>query len=147
MNFAALRPDGTLAWSVNRAFEKYGQIGKELTFGRTLPHIYFAFDVGDDPDPSFVNGGTFAYNFDGQLVWQKGGNCCGVPAVPPDDGVRHYDLRLDPLTGNVVVSTSPTIETNGTPDAGPDNTHYIKTGSRLFAINPNGAEKWRYDPL
>src|SRR6185295_9805424 len=35
-NFAALRPDGSLAWSVNRNFYRYGQTGgKELAFGRT----------------------------------------------------------------------------------------------------------------
>ncbi|HEX6625240.1 MAG TPA: Ig-like domain-containing protein, partial [Pyrinomonadaceae bacterium] len=129
VNLAALRPDGTLAWSVNRDFHRYGDLGKELTFGRTLPHVYFAFDVNDDPDPSFVNGGTFAYNFDGQLVWQQPGMCCGVPAVPPDEGVRHFDTRLDPLTGNVVYNFT-NEPTEGAPDAGPDNTHYIKVRSR-----------------
>jgi hypothetical protein len=149
VNFAALRPDGTLAWSVNRHFWKNGQGLKKLVFGRTLPHIYFAYDVEPDPSPGFVNGGTFAYNFDGQLVWQQPGMCCGVPAVPPDEGVRHGDLRLDPLTGNVVYNfaqPSSAAANEGTPEAGPDNTHYTKFGSNtVYAINPNGTEKWRFD--
>jgi hypothetical protein len=150
LNFAALRPDGTLAWSVNRDFHRYGADGKELTFGRQLPHVYFAFDVFPDPSPGFVNGGTFAYDFNGRLVWEKPGGCCGVMAIPPDEGVRHYGARLDPLTGQTVYSFNypPYGATpNGAPDAGPDNVHYIKGNSRLFAINPSGSEKWHYDPL
>ena len=149
-NLTALRPDGTVAWSVNRDFHRYGSDGKEITFGRQLPHLYFAFDVFPDPDPSFVNGGTFAYDFNGRLVWQRGGGCCGVMAIPADEGVRHFGTRLDPLTGQLVYSFPfpPYGATpNGPPDAGPDNVHYIKGNSRLFAVNPNGSEKWHYDPL
>lgn len=149
-NLTALRPDGTLAWSVNRDFHKYGSMGKELTFGRQLPHVYFAFDVYPDPNPGFVNGGTFAYDFAGRLVWERAGGCCGVMAVPPDDGVRHYGTRLDALTGQLVYSFNfpPNGATpTGAPDAGPDNVHYIKGNSRLFAVNPNGTKKWHYDPV
>ena len=149
-NLTALRPDGTVAWSVNRDFHRYGSDGKEITFGRQLPHLYFAFDVFPDPDPTFVNGGTFAYDFNGRLVWERGGGCCGVMAIPPDEGVRHFGTRLDPSTGRVVYSFPfpPYGATpNGPPDAGSDNVHYIKGNSRLFAVNPDGSEKWHYDAL
>ena len=149
-NLTALRPDGTVAWSVNRDFHRYGSDGKEITFGRQLPHLYFAFDVFPDPDPSFVNGGMFAYDFNGRLVWERGGGCCGVMAIPPDEGVRHFGTRLDPLTGRLVYSFPfpPYGATpNGPPDAGSDNVHYIKGNSRLFAVKPDGSEKWHYDPL
>ena len=150
VNLAALRPDGTLAWSVNRNFYRYGQLGKELVFGRQLPHIYFSFDVDPDPGPTFTNGGFFVYNFDGQLVWEKGNICCGVPAVAPDEGIRYADARLDPLSGAIVYDFNfpPFGSTStGVPDAGPDNTHYVEGGGRLWAINPNGTQKWRYDPF
>ncbi|MCU1267804.1 MAG: fervidolysin [Acidobacteria bacterium] len=152
LNFAAIRPDGSLAWFVNRNFFKYGQTGgKELLFGRTTQHVYFAFDLDPDPDPSFTNGGFFAYDFDGHLVWQRGGMCCGVPAVAPDEDLRHYGARLNAQTGASVYAFgfSPygVSANQGTPDVGPTNIHYASNNDRLWAINPNGSQKWRYDPL
>ena len=149
-NLAAIRPNGSLAWSVNRDFHRYGSMGKELSFGRQLPYIYFAFDVDPDPSAGFVNGGTFAYDFEGRLIWEKPGACCGVMAIPADEGVRHFGMRLNPQTGDIVYSFGfpPYGATpSGAPDAGPDNVHYIKGNSRLYAVNPDGSEKWHYDPL
>jgi hypothetical protein len=146
----SLTPQGQLRWNVP-GFSEHGPLGQEISFGPN--QLYFAFDMsGTGVQPS-----TFGYDFNGNQRFRR------------PDAAQHAQTAVGP-NGNVVVPTFPYIglslssyspagallwrfstfpaNTFENPDVGPDNVAYtVFSLSTLYAINPNGMEKWRYrDP-
>jgi hypothetical protein len=147
----SLTPLGQLRFNVP-GFSEHGPLGQAIVFGSG--QLYFAFDgSGTGVQPSL-----FAYSLNGQFRFRASGTANGAqPVVGPN--------------GNVVVQTFPTNiglslaaftpagakawsfykfpgNTEENPDVGPDNVAYtVRNLSSLFAINPDGTERWRYvDP-
>ena len=146
----SLTPQGQLRFSVP-GFSEHGPLGQSIAFGPN--QLYFAFD-GGATGPSQA---LFAYDFNGnqRFVATPTPNVA-QPAVGPNGNVV---VQTFPTAGLSLSAFSPagarlwqfTPMTNNTienPDVGPDNTAYtVFSLSTLFAINPNGTERWQYrDP-
>ncbi len=141
-NLFALNPNGTLAWNHNEGIFKYGQLGdKDIVFGRSIDQLYFQYEavLRDNRIPQL-----WAFGLGGDLRWtRRAGN--GDTAVSPLDDSVHTETQAffpngDPLWVLPLFGQGPTTN----PEVGPDGVHYVQQGyTTLFAINPNGSEKWR----
>ena len=141
-NLFALNPNGTLAWNYNEGIYRYGQLGdKDIVFGRTIDQLYFQYEAAlrDNRIPQL-----WAFGLGGDLRWtRRAGN--GDTAVSPLDDSVHTETQAflpngDPLWVLPLFGQGPTTN----PEVGPDGVHYVQQGyNTLFAINPNGTEKWR----
>jgi hypothetical protein len=146
----SLTPAGQLRFSTGN-FTDFGALGQEIAFGPG--RLYFSFDMaGLGSQPSL-----FGYDLNGNEVFQA------------QNAANNSQAAVGP-NGNVVIETFPTIGLSLTayspagtllwsyhqfpsntmehPDVGPDNVVYsVRSLSTLFAVNPNGTERWRYmDP-
>lgn len=139
LNLAALTPDGKLAWNRNDNYGRYGSSGKDLAFGKNVAQLYFA--TGSKSDAASL----FGYDLDGTKKVVVSGVCCSTPTVAFDDSI-HTQMQSFNAQGGVLW----TLALNGqgptsNQTVGPDNTHYVvQNYARLFAVNPNGTEKWVY---
>ena len=136
-NTAAFNPDGTLAWSRNNGLpnSKSGS-AREFAFGPTLQRLYF-----NSGSP------TFAYDLAGTHLWTVNNGIGDKPAIPPDGNLRIRNSSLSGVTGANVYNFPVFGQGAGYPAAaGPDNVHYVlQNFYRLFAVNPDGSEKWHFD--
>ncbi|MGB8510856.1 MAG: Ig-like domain-containing protein, partial [Pyrinomonadaceae bacterium] len=149
-NNAAFNPDGTLAWSRNDLNLRPGSgnsagDGKEIAFGRSLARLYFGFNI----NLPFNTGRLFSYDLNGNRIFMAdtNGACCRTPAVPPDENPRSYGGSFSSQDGHQLYYFNSGTAVDGNVDAGTDNTHYLLQQSKIYAINPNGTQKWRYVDL
>lgn len=147
-NVYALNPDGTLKW-------------KFLTGGPVFPRPTVGSDgtiyIGSDDHK------LYALNPDGSLKWAfaTGGSIESSPAISHDGStiyVGSFDGKMYAInasdgtpkpapwpfdSGAPIQSSSPTVA--------PDGTIYFGNGAagtpihRVYALNPNGTEKWHFD--
>ncbi|MDT7777884.1 MAG: hypothetical protein QOC99_396, partial [Acidobacteriota bacterium] len=135
-NTVGINPDGTVAWSRNEPLGRAPYYTPQITFGHTLPRLYF-----------YAYTSLVGYDFNGTRVFNSTNGCCDAPAVAPDENLRVLARSLNANDGSIIY-TFPAFGQGPmqTADAGPDNTHYvIENYYRLYAINPTGTEKWHYD--
>jgi hypothetical protein len=154
INLAALAPeDGHLVWNYNDLYYYYGHTGKELFFGAAAGLTYFDFESA-----TFPHGGFYAHRLnDGARVRAIGDFATdGVVVVAPDQTVhtsvpqiRSYSPTLDSVNWTFPIfgqGPTPGRQPINYPEVGADSVHYqVQNYYRLYAINPNGAEKWHYD--
>jgi hypothetical protein len=142
-NLAALDPnDGHVVWNFNDDYFKYGHQGKELFFGTQF--VYFQFESF-----TFPHGGFYAHRLDtGDRVRAIQNYATdGVVVVAPDQTAHNSMESWAPALASLIW-TFPIFGQGPTtaPEVGIDSVHYIvQNYYRLYAINPNGSEKWRYD--
>jgi hypothetical protein len=135
-NTAAFNPDGSLAWSRNDSLPAFSNNGiSEIVFGHSLSRVYYTSNA------------LYARDLAGNFVFKTSSPCCVAPAVAPDDNLRAYTSNYSGLNGSQLYQFPFFGQGPSYPAAaGPDNTHYIvQNYYRLYAINPNGTEKWHYD--
>lgn len=135
MGVFSLAPDGTLRWAnpeaYNRLIVDYAEIVFGLNNGRD--QLYF-----------YANNHTRAVRLDdGGSVFTI--SPTGQPVVSPLDGTMHAKASAYSPGGERLwqfifpVSGVPVSD----PDMGSDGTHYVVNRSfELYALNPNGTEKW-----
>jgi outer membrane protein assembly factor BamB len=133
----AINPDGTEKWRfVTQGSDIWGDIvlGDDGTLYIGTWNNYF-----------------FAINSNGTLMWKfKTGNHIKGPASIADDGTVYigswddYLYALNPINGSMKwkIKVGAGIETN--PSIAEDGTIYVG-GSVLWAINPDGTEKWTFN--
>jgi hypothetical protein len=141
LNVFALNPNGTLAWNYNEGIYKYGQTGgKDIVFTRTVPQLYFQYE-------SFVRNHAallWSFGLDGGLRWTQPAGSGQTVVSPLDDSV-HTEMQAFTPAG-VHLWTIPLFGQGPTtgPDVGVDGVHYVvQNYGTLFAVNPDGTEKWR----
>ena len=150
IGFFSLSPDGALLFSTGR-FTEYGALGQVIAFGPD--RAYFAFDMyGVGPAT------IFGYTLSGTKVFGVGSPAGNAqPATGPNGNAVVPTFPIG--TGLSLSSISPqgsTLwsfyefpgNTEENPDVGSDNVAYtVRNLSTLFAMNPDGTERWRYlDP-
>jgi Bacterial Ig domain/IPT/TIG domain/Viral BACON domain len=142
LNLVALAPeDGHLVWNYYDRYVQGATSGKYFTFNAQLGLLYF------QGSSQTFNGGLYAHRMDnGNRVHAVSG-LSGQAIVAPDQTVH-----------NVTQSFTPQLALNWTfplfgqgpqgllQDVGPDSVHYlVQNFYRLYAVNPNGTEKWHFD--
>lgn len=142
-NLAALAPqDGHIVWNYNDNYYRYGGTGKELFFDSNF--VYFEFDSN-----TFVNGGIFVHRLDnGQRVRAMNNfDPNGLVVAAPDLTVHTSMQSWTPgLTSTIWTCPLFGQGPSTGQDIGIDNVHYVvQNYYRLYAINPNGSEKWHHD--
>ena len=110
-------------------------------FGHTLPRLYFSQNT--------INGQRlFAHDLSGNNIFTSTNGYGLPPAVAPDENLRHYNRSLSAANGSVLYTFNSSTQTSLQADAGSDNTHYlVQSFCRLFAVNPDGTQKWRFDDI
>lgn len=146
----SLTPAGTLRWN-DGAFSDLGPLGFEISFDEVNRQLYFQ----SDQYAIESQGRIFAYDFDGNLRFSditvdKGQTVVApiskniyTPVFPTGTGLR---LRAYSPQGSVLWQFGgyPTTNTLSEPDAGPDDAAYVVINlGNLYAINPNGTQRWR----
>jgi hypothetical protein len=141
LNVFALNPNGTLAWNYNENIYKYGQTGgKDIVFTRTVPQLYFQYESFSRNHAALL----WSFGFDGGLHWtQPAGS--GQTVVSPLDDSIHTEMQAFTPAGALLWTIPLSGQGPSTgPDVGVDGVHYVTQNlSTLFAINPDGTEKWR----
>ena len=145
----SLTPQGQLRFKVG-AFMEHGPLGQSIVFGSN--QLYFAFDGG----PLGPYEALFAYDFNGNRRFVATPTANGAqPVVSPNGNVvvqtfPYSGLSLSAYSpaGALVWRVAQGSNTMDNPDVGPDNVAYsVRNLSTLFAVNPNGTERWSYvDP-
>jgi hypothetical protein len=141
----SLTPAGTLRWS-DGLFSTYGSVGFEIPFDAATGQFYFQTDQSSIE----TQGKIYAYDFNGNLRFSAITTIEGQPVVAPlskniyttnFNRVAAFNQAGDQLW---LFGGYPTTNTLTEPDAGPDDTAYdvINLGN-LYAINPNGTQRWR----
>ena len=134
MGVFSLTPAGTLRWTNPEFYDRpiidYG----EIVFGPngTNQQLYF-----------YANNHIRAVSLDGNSVFTLAPSR-GQPAVAPD-GSMHISLSAFSPNGNLLWTFPTQYPANVfTPaDIGSDGTHYFGQNlSQLFALNPNGSQRW-----
>jgi hypothetical protein len=129
----SLSPAGDLRWRQPEPYDRpivdYGEIVFGLNGG--TQQLYF-----------YANNHTRAFRLDGTLVFSLATR--GQPAIAPDGSV-HFALGAYSPTGNLLWTFPTPYPYNvfTTPDVGTDGIHYfVQNLSQLFALNPNGSQRW-----
>jgi outer membrane protein assembly factor BamB len=133
MGVFSLDPAGHLRWATPEAYNRPNVIYAEINFGPGpdgRPQLYF-----------YANGHTRAIRLeDGASVFTAGG---GAMAVSPLDGTLHFPSSALRPDGTLFWQFGEFL--NGGPDVSSDGVHYATTSMitpRLYAIAPNGTERW-----
>ena len=134
-NLYALNPDGSLKWNYTTGsyVESYPSIGSDGTvyFG-SCDNIFYALNSDGSLKWKFTTGDyvtrSAAIGSDGTLYF---GSCDGIFYALNLDG----SLKWSFTTGNEIVSS---------PVVGSDGTIYFGNNYEVYALNPNGTQKWNY---
>ena len=132
----SLTPAGALRWTQPEAYERRIVDYQEVVFGPngTNQHMYF-----------LANNHLKALRLDGSLVFSNTttGN---QPATAPDGTVYTTYTALGAYTpaGSVKWSFTGAVNNAATaPDVGPDGVvYFVHNLSTLYAVNPNGSQRW-----
>jgi hypothetical protein len=146
----SLTPAGTLRWNDGQ-FGIRGSLGFEIPFDAANGQFYFQTDqYGIEP-----KGKIYAYDFNGNLRFSAITTIEGQPVVAPLSKNIYtpvfptgIGLRLEAFNPNGdalwLFSGYPVTNTLSEPDAGPDDAAYVSISlGNLYAINPNGTQRWR----
>ncbi len=133
MGVFSLTPAGTLRWTNPEFYDRPIVDYAEIVFGPNgnNQQLYFS-----------ANNHLRAVRLDGNSVFTIAPR--GQPAVAPD-GSFHLSLGAFSPDGNALWTfASPyPYNTFTPPSIGSDGTHYlVQNGIRLFALNPNGSQRW-----
>ncbi|MHA2658814.1 MAG: InlB B-repeat-containing protein, partial [bacterium JZ-2024 1] len=155
----ALSPVGTLLWNDTNGgvgFSDVAQLGEEIVFGPAQQQLYFAFDqygLGQfDSLFGYRMNGNQQFRVETGSLSNNLPSVQGQPAVGPNGNIWiSAGLRLKMYHPSGTLQW--TFFDAGTSnlkhvDVGPDNVAYVVQNlSYLYAVNPNGTEKWKYtDP-
>jgi hypothetical protein len=148
----SLTPAGTLRWNDATYFSVYGSLGFEIAFDNARGQLYFQ----DDQTAGEPQGKLWAYDFNGNRRFSAITTIEAQPVVAPLSG-NIYTHVFPSNTGNLLRAFSPqgdvlwnfagypTTNTISKPDAGADDAAYAVINlSSLYAINPNGTQRWRF---
>jgi hypothetical protein len=143
----SLTPEGVLRWNdEGPPFGIRGSLGFEIPFDAVNRRFYFQTDqYGIEPQ-----GKIYSYDFNGNLRFSAITTIEGQPVVAPLSKNIYTTLfnrvaAFNPAGDQLwLFGGYPTTNTTTEPDAGPDDTAYdvINLGN-LYAINPNGTQRWR----
>lgn len=147
----SLTPAGNLRWTDGQ-FSDLGPLGFEISFDAENGQLYLQSDLwGVEPA-----GKIFAYDFDGNRRFSSVTTTNGQTVVAPvskniytpvfPTGVGNR-LRAYNPDGDILWQFGgyPTTNTISAPDAGVDDAAYVVINlANLYAINPNGTQRWVY---
>jgi hypothetical protein len=129
----SLSPSGNLRWQQPERYDRpivdYG----EIVFGLNgnQPQVYF-----------YANNHVRGLRLDGTSVFTLGPK--GQPVIGPDGSI-HFALGAYSASGNLLWTFATPYPYNvfTAPSVGTDGTHYfVQNLSQLFALNPNGSQRW-----
>ncbi len=134
MGVFSLTPAGALRWQTPEVYDRRIVDYAEILFGPNgdTQQLYFA-----------ANNHLRALRLDGSDVFTIQG-WYGQPAVAPDGSV-HSPLSAYSPNGSLLWTFQNGLPTNvlTPPDIGSDGVHYfLENLSKLFALNPDGSQKW-----
>lgn len=130
----SLTPAGTLRWTNTERYDRRIVNYGEIVFGPNGGHEQLYF---------YANNHLRALRLDGNSEFTLGGSF-GQPAIGPDGSVRSALAAYSP-DGDLRWSfaTPYPYNTFSPPDVGSDGVHYfVQNQSRLFALNPDGSQRW-----
>jgi hypothetical protein len=130
----SLSPAGALRWQQPEAYARRIVDYGEIVFGPNggNQQLYF-----------YANNHVRALRLDGTSVFTLTGTL-GQPAIAPD-GTVHFPLGAYSPNGSLLWSFPTPYPYNvfTPPDVGSDGIHYfVQNLSQLFALNPNGSQRW-----
>ena len=147
----SLTPAGTLRWNDATYFSVLGPLGFEIAFDNARGQFYFQ----DDQTAGEPQGKLWAYDFNGNRRFSAITTIEAQPVVAPLSG-NVYTHIFPSNIGNLLRAFSPqgdvlwnfagypSTNTVSKPDAGADDAAYAVINlSNLYAINPNGTQRWR----
>ena len=134
MGVFSLTPAGALRWQTPEAYDRRIVEYAEILFGQNggTTQLYFA-----------ANNHLRALRLDGSSVFTIAG-WYGQPAIGPDGSV-HSPLSAYSPSGNLLWTFQSPYPYNvfPPPDVGSNGIHYFGQNlSQLFALNPNGSQRW-----
>jgi hypothetical protein len=151
----SLTPAGTLRWNDATYFSVLGPLGFEIAFDNARGQFYFQ----DDQTAGTPQGKLWAYDFNGNRRFSAITTIEAQPVVAPLSG-NIYTHVFPSNIGNLLRAFSPqgdvlwnfagypTTNTVSKPDAGADDAAYVVINlGNLYAINPNGTQRWRLQNL
>jgi hypothetical protein len=140
MGVFSLTPGGTLRWQVPEPYQRLIVSSNEIVFGSNggVEQLYF-----------YANRHLRALTLDGTPVFEIPGGlyqleAARTPAIGPDGSV-HTDLDVYSPAGALLWSFPTPYPYNvfTNPDVGSDGVHYFGQNlSQLFALNPDGSQRW-----
>ncbi len=137
MGVFSLTPAGTVRWQTPEAYDRRIVDYAEILFGPngSTQQLYFA-----------ANNHLRALRLDGSDVFTIPG-WYGQPAIGPDGSVHHALSAYSPNGSHLWTFQSPFPYNVFTPpDIGSNGVHYfVQNLSRLFALNPDGAQRWLFN--
>jgi hypothetical protein len=143
-NLVALAPeDGHQVWNFYDRYGVYSNGGRQLSFNAQAGLVYF-----QSTSLTYANGGIFAHRLDnGQRQYSVASTSSSDVLVAPDQTVHNVTQSYSPqLTLNWTFPLFGQGPAGSMQDIGPDSVHYLlQNYYRLYAINPNGTEKWHFD--
>ncbi|MGI8819826.1 MAG: dockerin type I domain-containing protein [Chthoniobacterales bacterium] len=132
----SLTPQGTLRWAHPETYDNRPPVDYgEIVFGPngSTSQLYF-----------YANNHLRAYRLDGTLVFTIDGQF-GQPAVAGNGSIHGPFSAYSPANGSVLWTFQSNFPYNvsSPPTIGADGSHYfLQNTIRLFALNPNGSERW-----
>jgi hypothetical protein len=137
MGVFSLTPAGTVRWQTPEAYDRRIVDYGEILFGPNgdTQQLYFS-----------ANKHLRALRLDGTSVFTLPGDL-GQPAIGPDGSV-HLPLAAYSPNGNQLwfFQTPYPYNVFTPPDVGSNGIHYfLQNLSKLFALNPDGSEKWFFN--
>jgi len=140
MGVFSLTPAGALRWQVPEPYQRLIVLYNEIAFGSNggVDQMYF-----------YANRHLRALALDGTPVFEIPGGLAALeparsPAIGPDGSV-HTDLDVYAPGGSLLWSfpTPDPYNVFTNPDVGTDGVHYFGQNlSQLFALNPDGSQRW-----
>ena len=140
MGVFSLTPGGDLRWQVPEPYQRLIVPYNEITFGSNggVGQMYF-----------YANRHLRALTLGGTPVFEIAGGLAALepamsPAIGPDGSV-HTDLNVYAPGGSLLWSfpTPDPYNVFTNPDVGTDGVHYFGQNlSQLFALNPDGSQRW-----
>jgi hypothetical protein len=145
----SLTPDGNLRWSVPEAYQRPPIDLEEIVFGPGGPDFLLYFQANGHFQGRLL--------LDGGITFSLGGSPSDPYADPqlavgPDGTIYRnssdYRQSAYDASGNILWTFQEGV-TGGllmAPDLGPDNIIYLGRNGDLYAVNPDGTERWHYRP-
>ena len=147
----SLTPEGVLRWNDEGPFSTRGSLGFEIPFDAVNGQFYFQTDqYSIEPQ-----GKIYAYDFNGNLRFSAITTIEGQPVVAPlsrniyttvfPTGIGLRLEAFNPAGDELwLFGGYPVTNTISEADVGADDAAYVSISlSNLYAINPNGTQRWR----
>lgn len=141
MGVFSLTPQGTLRWTYPEPYRRLIVDYAEIVFGPNGSNQQLYFYANDHLRAFTLDGALVFTNSTGEVAAFRAGL---QPAIAPDGSV-HTALWSYTPNGDLIwfFQTQYPYNVFTPADIGPDGTHYfVQNLSRLFALNPNGSQRW-----